>query len=231
MDQEISSRSPFLRTLADDSASALLAAAEPVQVARGRVIFSEGEFANGFYFVIAGKVKLSRREGTEPQNGAQRESLLRLLTAGSMLGELSALDDGVRSSTATAVTRCDLAHIPQHRLSQVMRDFPELTTGFLRHFASRLRWADLVLSELALNGVSGRVAATLLYLSESIGTVEPTGIAVKHDLTQAELASMVGATRETVNRTLTELAAKGVISNGVRKVTILDSDRLRDLVH
>lgn len=230
MDHEISSRSPFLRTLAEDSASALLAAAEPIQFARGEVIFAEGEFADGFYFVTAGKVKLSRRDGAETQTGTQRESLLRLLPAGSMLGELSALDDGVRSSTATAVTRCGLLHVPQERLSQVMRDHPDLGTGFLKHFAARLRWAEMVLSELAMHGVPGRVAATLLYLSESVGTVGQSGISVKHDLTQAELASMVGATRETVNRTLTELASRGVISNGVRQVTILDSDKLRELV-
>lgn len=231
MDKQYSKRSQFLNTLTPGTAAALLEHAIAVHVNRGTVIFTEAEPADGLYFVISGKVKLTRASQTIIDKSGAKQSLLRLLPAGAMFGELSALDKGSRSSTATAVTNCELRHVSQESLQRVLASHPEVAGGFLRQLAARLRWADLVLSELARNDVPGRVAATLLYLSETVGIPDGESISVRHDLTQAELAAMVGATRETVNRTLTDLASRGVIENGVKKVVILDSLKLEALVN
>lgn len=232
MDKLFTSRMPLLRSLTDEASGELLRSTDPMTVHRGGVIFTTGDVADGVYFLVKGKVKLSRSfDSTEPGRPAVRESLLRLLGPGSMFGELSALDGGHRSSTATAVVETTLAHLPMERLQALMVRRPEIATGFLKQLASRLRWADLVLSGLAVNDVGGRIAATLLYLADALGEPGNGGIVVRHDLTQSELASMVGATRETVNRTLTDLATRGIIDNGIRRLTILDTERLRQRIN
>ena len=81
--------------------------------------------------------------------------------------------------------------------------------------------ADLVFSD-----VPGRVAKALLDLAEKFGEKEADGIRVQHDLTQEELAQLVGASRETVNKALSEFANRGWIRLEGRSVLLLDSERL-----
>jgi CRP-like cAMP-binding protein len=81
--------------------------------------------------------------------------------------------------------------------------------------------ADLVFSD-----VPGRVAKALLDLSEKFGTAEGDGVRVRHDLTQEELAQLVGASRETVNKALSEFATRGWLRIEGRSVLLLEPDRL-----
>lgn len=224
-------RMPAFRQLAPEVANDVRAALEPLNLRRGHTIFNEGDSASGVYFVVTGKVKLSRSRLPGDRAPAGRgESLLRLLGPGTMFGELSCLDNGRRSSTATTVTSSELAHLPRHDLQRLLDQHPEIASALLLHLTHRLRWADVVMAGLALNDVTGRVAATLVYLAETLGEPNADGLVIAHDLTQAELAAMVGATRETVNRTLTELAGRGLIENGFRKVKILQLDKLQQRI-
>lgn len=196
---------------------------------RGEVIFAEGDPTDGIYLLLSGKVKLTRsRDQADTSPG--RESLLHLLGPDQMFGELSALDEGRRSSTATAVTRVRLARLPQTALPELLDRHPSIRAALIAQLVHRLRRTDSVVAGLSLNDVTGRVAATLIRLADMVGETRSDGIFVPHDLTQAELASMVGATRETVNRILTDLASRGIIETGFRRLTILDLARLRQRV-
>jgi CRP/FNR family transcriptional regulator len=75
--------------------------------------------------------------------------------------------------------------------------------------------------------VPGRVAKNLLDLAERFGNQESDGLHVHHDLTQEELAQLVGASRETVNKALADFAARGWLQISARSVLILDQERLR----
>lgn len=220
---------PVFRELAPEAAHEFNSALVLRRMRRGETVFEEHDPADGIYFVLSGKVKLCRGHGsvTAPEG---RHSLLRLLGPASVFGELSALDGGCRSSTATAVTAVDLAYLPQDTLHELMARHPSLSTAFIRQLVDRLRRADLVITGLSLNDVPGRVAAMLLHLADAVGETRTEGILVAHELTQSELAAMVGATRETVNRTLTDLAARGIIDNGFRRLTIRDLARLRQRI-
>ncbi|MDO4784807.1 MAG: Crp/Fnr family transcriptional regulator [Propionibacteriaceae bacterium] len=220
---------PVFRELSPEAASEFGSALVLRRMRRGEIIFGEHDPADGIYFVLSGKVKLCRGHGnpTAPDN---RHSLLRLLGPASIFGELSALDGGRRSSSATAVTAVELARLPQDALRELMARHPSLTAAFIHQLVDRLRRADLVITGLSLNDVPGRVAAMLLHLADAVGEPRPEGILVAHELTQSELAAMVGATRETVNRTLTDLASRGIIDNGFRRLTIRDLARLRQRI-
>ena len=105
-------------------------------------------------------------------------------------------------------------------------DRPEIAERLLRGLARRLRRANSNLSDLIFVDVSGRVAKRLLGLAQRFGTREGGAMRLTHDLTQEELAQLVGATRETVNKALGEFAQRGWIQLDGKSLLICDSERL-----
>ena len=84
-----------------------------------------------------------------------------------------------------------------------------------------------VTADLVFTDVPGRVAKALLDLADRFGVPTPDGVQVNHDLTQEELAQLVGASRETVNKALADFAARGWIQLAAKSVLVTDTDRLR----
>ncbi|HLU72859.1 MAG TPA: Crp/Fnr family transcriptional regulator, partial [Nonomuraea sp.] len=103
---------------------------------------------------------------------------------------------------------------------------PEVALHLLRALAQRLRRTNDVLADLVFTDVPGRVAKQLLDLAERFGTRTEDGMRVHHDLTQEELAQLVGASRETVNKALADFAHRGWLRIEAKAVVILDHDRL-----
>ena len=126
----------------------------------------------------------------------------------------------------TAVADVRLAKMPNTMLRPWITAHPEIGEQLLRVLARRLRRTNDALADLIFTDVPGRVAKALLGLSERFGTEEPDGLRVRHDLTQEELAQLVGASRETVNKALADFASRGWLRVDSRAVTILDADRL-----
>src|SRR5918994_4255179 len=174
-------------------------------LARGEVLFREGDEGDRVYVVIRGKVKLGRTA----LDG--RENLLALLGPGQMFGELSLFDPGPRSATATAVTDVTLLGLGHADLLPWLTGRPEVGRGLLLQLASRLRRSNDTLADLVFSDVPGRVAKALLELSMRFGAPAAEGIRVAHDLTQEELAQLVGASRETVSKALADFVQRGWI--------------------
>ena len=108
---------------------------------------------------------------------------------------------------------------------------PEAAKHMLRALAQRLRRTNESLSDLVFSDVPGRVAKSLLDLARRFGTQTDSGIHVPHDLTQEELAQLVGASRETVNKSLADFVSRGWIRLEGRAVTLLDVERLQRRAH
>jgi CRP/FNR family transcriptional regulator len=144
-----------------------------------------------------------------------------------MFGELSLFDPRPRTSTASAVTDAILASLRHEALRPWLKERPEVSLHMLRALAQRLRRANDVTADLVFTDVPGRVAKNLLDLADRFGTEEADGLHVHHDLTQEELAQLVGASRETVNKALADFAARGWLQISARSVLILDVERLR----
>ncbi|HEX8487907.1 MAG TPA: cyclic nucleotide-binding domain-containing protein, partial [Propionibacteriaceae bacterium] len=102
MDPEVLKRAPLFAGLEDEAATALSAAMGTIKLTKGEVLFHEGDAEDRLYVVITGKIKLGR------SGSAGRENLLAVLGPGQMFGELSLFDPGPRSTTATAVTACEI---------------------------------------------------------------------------------------------------------------------------
>ena len=169
---------------------------------------------------MSGKVKIGRRA----TDG--RENMLSVMGPSDMFGELSLFDPGPRTATATVVTDATLASLAHTSLRPWINDRPEIAEQLLRVLARRLRRTNDALADLIFTDVPGRVAKQLLALSERFGSEEPDGRRVHHDLTQEELAQLVGASRETVNKALADFASRGWVRVDSRALTILDGERL-----
>ena len=104
---------------------------------------------------------------------------------------------------------------------------PTVARGLLAQLAGRLRKANDVVADLVFSDVPGRVAKALLDLADRFGRTADDGVHVHHDLTQEELAQLVGASRETVNKALADFASRGWLRLEPRSVVIMDVDRLR----
>ncbi|HSN43575.1 MAG TPA: Crp/Fnr family transcriptional regulator, partial [Propionibacteriaceae bacterium] len=156
-----------------------------------------------------------------------RESLLWIIGPGEMFGELSIFDPGRRSTSAVAMLDCALYRISRDDLLRIVNDRHDVALAMLAQLASRLRRANDTTSGLVLSDVPGRLAYLLLSLASRFGTETPHGIEVHHDLTQAEIAQMVGASRETVNKALTDFVNRKWISLQAGSVLIKEPGRLR----
>lgn len=214
-------QAPLFSGLDDEAASALEASMSSASLRRGEILFSEGDDGDQLYVVTEGKIKLGR---TSPDG---RENLLAILGPGQMFGELSFFDPGPRSATATAVTDVELMSLGHEALSPVLNAHPDVAHALLNQLAGRLRRTNEVVGDLVFSDVPGRVAKALLDLASRFGRRADDGIHVNHDLTQEELAQLVGASRETVNKALADFASRGWLRLEPRSVVILDLERLQ----
>jgi CRP/FNR family transcriptional regulator, cyclic AMP receptor protein len=221
VDDDVVRQAPLFAALDDDAAAALEASMVRREIARGDALFHEGDPGDRLYVIVEGKVKLGRASGDG------RENLLAVLGPGEMFGELSVFDPGPRNATATAVSDSTLLGLGSDDLFTWLAGRPDVARHLLHALARRLRRTNEALADLVFADVPGRVAKALLDLSERFGTPAEDGLRVSHGLTQEELAQLVGASRETVNKALADFAARGWLRLDQRAVILLDLDRLR----
>jgi CRP-like cAMP-binding protein len=218
---EVLRQAPLFSGLDEESASVLETSMASSSLKRGDVLFNEGDDGSQLYIVTEGKVKLGR------SSADGRENLLAILGPGQMFGELSFFDPGPRSATATAVTDVELKSLSHEALSPVLATHSDVALALLHQLAGRLRRTNEVVGDLVFSDVPGRVAKALLDLAGRFGRKADDGIHVNHDLTQEELAQLVGASRETVNKALADFASRGWMRLEPRSVVILDLERLQ----
>ena len=221
MDDDVVRQAPLFAALDDDAALALRSSMVRAEVPRGQVLFHEGDPGDRLYVIVEGKIKLGRASGDG------RENLLAILGPGEMFGELSVFDPGPRNATATAVADTVLIGLGNEALYQWLVDRPDVARQLLRALARRLRRTNENLADLVFADVPGRVAKALLDLSERFGRPTDDGLRVAHDLTQEELAQLVGASRETVNKALADFASRGWLRLEARAVVLIDLERMR----
>jgi len=219
-EEEAVKKAPLFTALDDASAASLRASMAGVKLSRGQILFREGDAGDRLFVVVAGKLKL----GTTSNDG--RENLLSILGPGDMFGELSLFDPGPRTATAIAVVDSKLLALANDQVIGWVKEHPQVSLQLLGRLAQRLRKANDVLSDLVFADVPGRVAKAIIELGERFGTQKPDGLHVNHELTQEELAQLVGASRETVNKALADFATRGWVKLEPRAVIVLDYERL-----
>jgi len=189
-------------------------------VDRKELVFAEAAPADALYAVLDGKLKLSRRA---PDG---RQAALAVPGPGEVVGELSVLDGGPRLASACALVPSRLARISGAELRAWVRTHPQTAEALLQLLAREVRRATDAATSVAWNDVAGRLAGRLLELGTRFGRPEQGHARVSHGLSQDELGQLVGATRETVNKTLSEFTRRGWIRVDGRSVILLQPARL-----
>ena len=218
--QDILSRAGIFQGVDPVAVQNLIEQMETVRFPRGTTIFDEGEPGDRLYIITSGKIKLARHA---PDG---RENLLTVMGPSDMFGELSIFDPGPRTSSAVCVTEVTAATMNSEMLKQWVADHPSIAQQLLRVLARRLRRTNANLADLIFTDVPGRVAKTLLQLANRFGVQEGSALRVNHDLTQEEIAQLVGASRETVNKALATFAHRGWIRLEGKSVLIVDTEHL-----
>ncbi|MGH3715486.1 MAG: Crp/Fnr family transcriptional regulator [Micromonosporaceae bacterium] len=217
---EVLARCGLFQGVEPEAAENLAKQLEYVEIRKGDTLFTEGEPGDSLYIVMSGKLKVGRRAADGRQN------LIAVMGPSDMVGELSLFDPGPRTATSTAVTDTRVARLKKAALRPWLQDRPEIAEQLLRVLARRLRRTNDALADLIFTDVPGRVAKSLLQMASRFGTRDGGVLRVTHDLTQEELAQLVGASRETVNKALADFASRGWLRLDGKSVIILDPERL-----
>jgi CRP-like cAMP-binding protein len=212
--EELLARTDFFADAPPSVVRELAATGQELPLIRGDVLFREGDTADALYLVISGRVAIAIANPID-----HRETVVALMDAGDLFGEMSLLDDGNRSAMARALEPSVVLAIPFEPVVQAFRSDPGLLWGVTRLLARRLRVMDEALADSVFLDVTGRTAKRLLELS---GGQEEFLLPI----TQEELAGMVGASRERVNKAIASFIRLGWIDQHERHYTIVKRDAL-----
>ena len=186
------------------------------------VILYQGDTTNDVCVIQTGRVAVV----TVSESG--EESCLRLLGPGDIVGELSAYDGEPRSASVQAVSACTVLVMSGTDFNQILKSIPGLALSIIQFLSEKLRWTTHFLHTLAQYDTAGRLLHLLLYYKEQFGReiAENMIYEVELSLSQTDLAAMVGARREWVNRLLQKWRQKGIITYSRGVITILDLPEL-----
>ena len=195
------------------SLTTLAAVSRERSLVRGDVLFNEGDDPDALYIVLRGRIAIAN------QSFDKRESVYALMEPGDLFGEMGMLDDLPRSAMARALEPSTVLQIPYDPVLGILRTNPDLLWGVAKMLAGRIRSMDEALSDSVFLDVTGRTAKRLLELAD--GEDE-----FMLPVTQEELAGMVGASRERVNKAIASFIRLGWIEQHDRRYRILLRDRL-----
>ncbi len=217
---QILSKTEILRSVEPGVASELTKQLHACEFSAGQAIFAQGDAGDQLYVIVTGKVKISLR------GSGDRETLRAILGPTDMLGELAVFDPGPRTRTATAITDVRTVWLDREALRAWIAHRPVIAERLLQALTRRIRDTEDELVELVFSDVAGRVARQLLLLARRFGTHEGDALRVLHELSQDEMAQLVGADRASVNKALRNFTDRGWIHVDGKSVLIVEPDAL-----
>jgi len=192
---------------------------------KGTVIFVQGDPGSTLYLVESGRVKISA------SSPAGKEVILALHGPGDFFGELALLDGEPRSADAVAQEPCELLLLQRADFVRFLERRPKVGIGLLAAVSRRLGHTNQLVEGAALLDVPGRLARALVDLAESEGEQQAEGWVIHSPLTQSELAALVGATRESVNKWLGFYERQGLIRRMPGRIIVTKPQQLRRRVY
>jgi CRP-like cAMP-binding protein len=211
-------RIPFFAGLDESALERLAAGTRTRRFRRGEVIFHAGDPGDALFIIVSGEVKIALPSETGD------EAIIASLKPGDVFGELALLDGAARSATASALAVTEAVVLPRDRFRELLATEPAVRDALLASLAAELRRLTVHVEELHFLDMTGRVAARLVRLAEEAGppTADDGTLRLRSSLTQGELASMVGCTRQSVNKLLGQFADEGFVRLDREGIAIID---------
>jgi len=180
---------------------------------RGDVLFQSGDDSSDLYIVTSGRIAIGNRSFDG------RESLVALMESGDLFGEMPLFSNDGRSAEARALEESSVVVIPYQPVKDLYDENPSLLWRVVEMLVSRLKSTDIALADTMFLDVTGRTAKRLL---EMAGESDEFQLPI----TQEELAGMIGASRERVNKSISSFIKLGWLSQSGEKYIILDRKQL-----
>jgi CRP/FNR family transcriptional regulator len=215
---------PLFAHLTDEVLAGLAAHLRRRPFRRGTMIFHKDQAGDALYIIETGRVRLF-----VPAAGGE-ELTVDVAGPGEVFGELALLDGRPRSASAETLEDTVTHTLGRDEFQQHLAATPAFAAALVELLSTRLRHVTDYAESLAYLDVHARVARVLLEMAERYG-IKADGIEIDFDLTQAELATMVGATRERVNRALASFRSQGLVELHGKKIVLRDPERLRQRIY
>jgi CRP-like cAMP-binding protein len=212
--EETLSRADFFADAEPAALSAIAGAGHEQHLIRGDILFNEGDPPEALYLVLRGRLAIALANPID-----RRESVVALMEVDDLFGEMGMLDGGPRSAMARALEPTTVLSIPYAPILELFEEQPRLLWNVTRLLAQRIRVTDEALADSVFLDVTGRTAKRLLELANGSDNFTLP-------VTQEELAGMVGASRERVNKAIASFIRLGWLEQEERSYRIIQRDRL-----
>lgn len=211
---------PLFESLLDSERQRLASLLQRRSLDKGETLFHKGESGSAFFIIIRGVIKIG------VSNKLGDEVTLAILRNGDFFGEMALLDEQPRSADATALEDSLLYVLNREDFFPFLVQNENAVRSILRSLSMRLRRTDDLIAELSFLTISARLAKRLLELAKPLPTEkEPPEYRVQ--MSQRELAALLGVTRESINKELKILKDRGIVTTARNAILIQDLERLK----
>jgi CRP-like cAMP-binding protein len=190
---------------------------------RGQTLFSQGARHDGIFLIESGRIRVYY---TAP---SQREITLAYWHPGNFVGGPEVFGEGVHQWSGVASSNSSVVHLPGKELRKLVGQIPNLAIGLIEGLTFKGKCYSALAQMLGTRSITERLAHLLLHLVELYGMEDPDGILIGAAFTHADLAHMVGATRQWVTISLKRLQEKNVLVVRKSKIIVRRSDILREM--
>lgn len=192
------------------------------EYSRDEIIFRQGDESREVYIVLKGKIRIFK---ISPSGN---ETSIDIFSTNDLIGEFAALDNQPRSASAKAIDAVALLTMSQDQFLYHLETIPELALSLARLLAQKLRWTASFAESVAQFDAAGRLLHILIFYVERYGEELEAGKRYRMELSlnQTDLASMVGARREWINRLLSDWRKRGLLEYDRGVITIHDFERV-----
>ncbi|MEZ6063429.1 MAG: Crp/Fnr family transcriptional regulator [Planctomycetaceae bacterium] len=215
---------PLFRQLTPEQIRGIEAACFAREFQRGEFIYLPSDMGDSILLLARGRVRIYH---VTPEG---KQAILGFVEPGELFGELSVFDEHRREEYAEAADKCFVVLMPRHVMQHVMAENPDISLGMTRLFGFRLRRIERRLKSLLFRSSRDRLIHLLLELAEKYGRRQPDGLLIAMKISHQDLASVIGATRETVTITLGELQQEGMVEIQRRRVVLKRVEDMTSLV-
>jgi len=191
---------------------------------KGMIIFMEGEPGDGLYFIKEGRVKISK------MTSDGREQILHLLKQGDVFAEVTLFDGGPFPATSEVLEDSVIGIIRNQDIDRLIKNYPDLAVRLLKIMSKKLRMAQIQIRDLALKDTYGRMVGMLLKLGNEYGEKCEQGLRITIPLGRQELANMIGTSRETVTRILSDFKKSKVIELDKQEIIITNEKKMKEWI-
>jgi CRP-like cAMP-binding protein len=197
----------------------------PKKMETGNYLFWEGDAADYLYFIRSGRVKLLK----STEDG--KDMIMSIMQKGDLIMEMGGFNESQHQYSAELLTDTEVGVIQRKDLEILLYRHGDFAIEFMSWMSLMHRMTQSKFRDLLLYGKTGALASTLIRLTNSFGIATPDGIRIDMKLTNSELADIIGATRESVNRMLGEMKEAGTISIKSGHITVRKLSDLRHTCH